>query len=59
MFVTSGLRLGTPAVTTRGLNEADMDRIAEAIALMIASEDNRDQAAAIVETLTKAHPLEA
>ena len=30
-FVTSGVRLGTPAVTTRGLNEADMDVIAECI----------------------------
>ena len=34
-FVTSGVRLGTPAVTSRGLNTADMDQIAEAIAMMI------------------------
>ena len=30
-FVTSGVRLGTPAVTSRGMNTADMDQIAEAI----------------------------
>ena len=34
-FVTSGLRLGTPAVTTRGLNTEDMDKIAECIALAV------------------------
>ena len=34
-FVTSGIRLGTPAVTTRGMNTEDMDRIAEAIALVV------------------------
>ena len=34
-FVTSGIRLGTPAVTSRGMDEADMDRIAEAIAAVI------------------------
>ena len=39
-FVTSGVRLGTPAVTTRGMVEEDMDVIAEGIALVIKSEDN-------------------
>ena len=34
-FVTSGIRLGTPSVTSRGLNTADMDRVAEAISLVI------------------------
>lgn len=57
-FVTSGLRLGTPAVTTRGMNEEDMDRIAEAIALVIESEDNSDKARAIVKELTDKYPLE-
>ena len=38
-FVTSGVRLGTPAVTTRGMKEDDMDKIAEIIAMVIESED--------------------
>ncbi len=58
-FVTSGVRLGTPAVTTRGMNEADMDRIAEAIALVIRSEDNIPAAKEIVKSLTDRYPLEA
>ena len=41
-FVTSGVRLGTPAVTTRGMKEEDMDKIAEIIAMVIESEDNVD-----------------
>ena len=38
-FVTSGVRLGTPAVTTRGMKEDDMDKIAEIIAMVIESEE--------------------
>ncbi len=57
-FVTSGIRLGTPAVTTRGMNTEDMDRIAEAIALVIESEDNIDKAREIVRELTDKYPLE-
>ena len=34
------MRLGTPAVTTRGMKEEDMDKIAEIIAMVIESEDN-------------------
>ena len=56
-FVTSGIRLGTPAVTTRGLNTEDMDRVAEAIALVIESEDNIPAARAIVAELTEKYPL--
>ncbi len=56
-FVTSGIRLGTPAVTTRGFKENDMDMVAEAISLLVASEDNKDKAMAIVKELTDAHPL--
>ncbi|MDO5425667.1 MAG: serine hydroxymethyltransferase [Eubacteriales bacterium] len=56
-FVTSGVRLGTPAVTSRGMNEADMDRIAEAIVLMLRDEKNEAQAKAIVKELTEKYPL--
>ena len=58
-FVTSGVRLGTAAVTSRGMNEADMDKIAEAISLMIQSADNQDKALAIVKELTDQYPLNA
>lgn len=57
-FVTSGVRLGTPAVTTRGMNTKDMDQIAKAIALMIDSPENKEQAKGIVEELTRKYPLE-
>lgn len=57
--VTSGVRLGTAAVTARGFNEADMDKVAEAIALMIESADNSLKAKAIVKELTDAYPLNA
>ena len=56
-FVTSGVRLGTPAVTTRGMKEDDMDRIAEAITLVLASEDNVPKAKEIVKELTEKYPL--
>ena len=58
-FVTSGVRLGTSAVTTRGLDEKDMDRLAEAIALVVQSEDHILQAREIVRGLTERYPLEA
>lgn len=57
-FVTSGIRLGTPAVTARGMNTKDMDRIAEAIAMMIESSENKEKAAEIVKELTDRYPLE-
>ena len=57
-FVTSGIRLGTPAVTSRGMNTEDMDRIAEAIALVIkGGEAKIPEARAIVQTLTDKYPL--
>lgn len=57
-FVTSGIRLGTPAVTSRGMNTEDMDVIAEAISLLINDVDaNKDKALAMVKELTDKYPL--
>ena len=57
-FVTSGLRLGTPAATTRGFDAEDMDQIAEAITLTLNDfEGNKEKATAIVKSLTDKHPL--
>lgn len=57
-FVTSGIRLGTPAVTSRGMNVEDMDQIAEAIALVIkGGEEKIPEARAIVQALTDKYPL--
>ncbi|MGN0250691.1 MAG: serine hydroxymethyltransferase [Oliverpabstia sp.] len=58
-FVTSGVRLGTAAVTSRGMKEEDMEQIAEAIALMIQDKNNKDKALAIVKNLTDKYPLNA
>ncbi|MBS4877414.1 MAG: serine hydroxymethyltransferase [Clostridiales bacterium] len=57
-FVTSGVRLGTPAVTTRGLKEADMDVIAECIWLCATDyENSADAIREKVTALLKAYPL--
>ena len=57
-FVTSGIRLGTAAVTTRGFNTADMDVVADAITMLInAAEANKDKAMPMVKALTDKHPL--
>ena len=57
-FVTSGIRLGTPAVTSRGMNVQDMDQIAEAIALVVkGGEEKVPEARAIVAKLTEKYPL--
>ncbi len=57
-FVTSGVRLGTPAVTSRGMNEADMDLIAEAVAMMLKEGESRaEDARRIVKSLTERYPL--
>ena len=58
--VASGVRLGTPALTTRGFVESDVEQIAQAIALVLndpGNEANKEKARAIVKTLTEAHPL--
>ncbi len=57
-FVTSGIRLGTPAATSRGLNTEDMDQVAEAISIVIKEgEGGIEKARAIVKTLTDKYPL--
>ena len=57
-FVTSGIRLGTPAATSRGLNTEDMDQVAEAISIVIKEgEAGIDKARAIIKTLTDKYPL--
>ena len=57
-FVTSGIRLGTPAVTTRGFMEDDMVEVAELISMIVNDfEGNRAEVAARVQALCKKHPL--
>ncbi len=57
-FVTSGIRLGTPAVTSRGMKEDDMDEIAEAISMVIKEQENGVAGArVIVQKLTDKYPL--
>ena len=57
-FVTSGIRLGTPAATSRGLNTADMDQVAEAISIVVKEgETGIEKARAIIKTLTDKYPL--
>ncbi|MCM1272981.1 MAG: serine hydroxymethyltransferase [Clostridium sp.] len=55
-FVTSGIRLGTPAITTRGANEEDMVTIADAIKAAVIDQDN-DKAMALVKSITDKYPL--
>jgi len=56
--VTSGIRLGTPAVTTRGMKEEDMRQIARAISLALGDLDkNREEVLGIVDELCKRYPL--
>ena len=57
-FVTSGVRIGTAAVTTRGLKEDDMDKIAEYITLVLNDfEANADKVRAGVEAICEKYPL--
>lgn len=59
-FVTSGIRLGTPAATTRGLNTEGFDQVAEAIAsVVMKGEAGIPEAREIVKTLTEKYPLSA
>lgn len=57
-FVTSGIRLGTPAVTTRGFDEEDMCEVAELISMIIKDfEGNKAEVANRVDALCKKRPL--
>lgn len=59
-FVTSGLRLGTPAMTTRGFKEDDVAKTVETIALVIDNPEDKAamaEARAIVKELTDKYPL--
>lgn len=57
-FVTSGVRLGTPAVTARGMGPEDMDVIAEAVSIMLRrGEAGADEARMLVKGLTEKYPL--
>ena len=59
-FVTSGIRLGTPAMTTRGFKEAEFVKVAKAIALVLDNPDNAakaEEAKGIVKELCDANPL--
>ena len=59
-FVTSGIRLGSAACTTRGFDEAAFAKVAEAIALCLSKDDAKfAQGAAIVKELTAKYPLYA
>ncbi|MDE7016371.1 MAG: serine hydroxymethyltransferase [Lachnospiraceae bacterium] len=58
-FVTSGIRLGTPAATSRGLKAEDMEQVAEAIATVVKEgEAGIDKARAIIKELTDKYPLD-
>ena len=59
-FTTSGLRLGSPALTTRGFKEDDMKEVADIIALVLDNPDDegaRQQARSRVEALCEKYPL--
>lgn len=57
-FVTSGIRVGTPAITSRGMVEDDMKEIAAIIALVLKDfESNKDEAKKRVKALTDRYPI--
>ncbi|NBG88722.1 serine hydroxymethyltransferase [Isachenkonia alkalipeptolytica] len=56
-FVTSGIRIGTPAVTTRGMKEEDMAVIAEIMDLIIMNPDEKEEAIKMVDELCNKYDL--
>lgn len=56
-FVTSGIRIGTPAITTRGMQEEDMAVIAEIMDLIITNPDKKSEAIKMVDTLCNKYEL--
>jgi glycine hydroxymethyltransferase len=56
-MVTSGLRIGTPALATRGFQEADFDEVADIIALALQPSFDAAALSARVRTLAEQHPL--
>jgi len=56
-FVTSGLRIGTPAVTTRGMKEADMEKIAEIISLALEQSKEKEDIKKMTENVCSRFPL--
>ena len=57
-LVTSGVRIGTPAITTRGLRESEMKRLGKAIALALAEDDtDLPKAKSLVDDLCKMYPI--
>ncbi|PFM29842.1 serine hydroxymethyltransferase [Bacillus cereus] len=59
-FITSGIRLGTPAVTTQGMGELEIIKIAEIICLVLKNPQNvraKEKACSIVNELTKKFPI--
>ena len=56
--ITSGVRIGTPAITTRGLDTSDMDLVAQAMTLIADDANaNQEKAKEIVKGLTDKYPL--
>ena len=57
-FVTSGIRVGTPAVTSRGMKEAEMEEIAEIMSMVLKDyEGTKEEAAKRVRALTDRFPI--
>ena len=57
-MITSGIRIGTPAVTTRGFKEEDMKEIAKLIEMTVSSyEDKKEEIRVRVAAVCKKYPL--